>query len=166
VKIDFENFQLEDLLAAAIKSEISSNRIYRAIATQVKNVFLRERLLFLSREEEKHRQALKKLFNELFPAKKVKVPRKDIVPLPEIKIDKEEMLLSDLFQQSMKVEKETAAFYRLLALKFLKKNEQKNLLNYLASMEMGHYRILEIEKQNLEEFEDYQQEIPLIHVGP
>ncbi len=166
MKKDIESFGLDELLLAAIKSEIESNRIYKKVARQVKNAFLKERLIFLAREELKHKIALKKLFQEIFKTAKITLPKKNFVPLPQIILKAETVPLSEIFKQAMKAEKETAQFYHLLAMKFVQKDEHKKLLNYLALMETGHFRIFEIEKDHLEEFEDYQQEIPLIHVGP
>lgn len=166
MKKKISDFSLDQLLTAAIKGEIESNRIYKKVASQVRNAFLKERLLFLAREEMRHKQTLQKLFRELFPGKKAVVPKKSIVPLPEINVKGESIPLSELFKQAMKVEKETAGFYRMLATDFLSRAEHKNLLLYLSSMELGHYRIFELEKDNLLELEEYDQEIPLIHVGP
>jgi len=33
-------------------------------------------------------------------------------------------------------------------------------------MEMGHYRLLELEKEQAEEFEKYDAEFDMMHVGP
>lgn len=40
------------------------------------------------------------------------------------------------------------------------------MIFYVASMEMGHYRLLEIERENAERFEVFEVSWPDIHVGP
>ena len=42
----------------------------------------------------------------------------------------------------------------------------KKMVIYIASMEMGHFKIIEIEKENAEKFEGFNMEWPLMHVGP
>jgi rubrerythrin len=44
--------------------------------------------------------------------------------------------------------------------------DTNKMLKYLASMEMGHYRLLEVEKKNVLEFEYYDQVWPMMHAGP
>lgn len=40
------------------------------------------------------------------------------------------------------------------------------MLIYIAEMEKGHYKLLEIEKENAEKFEAYNIEWPMMHIGP
>jgi rubrerythrin len=42
----------------------------------------------------------------------------------------------------------------------------KKTIEYVATMEMGHYKLLEIEKNNMEQFEDFDVYSPMVHVGP
>ena len=39
-------------------------------------------------------------------------------------------------------------------------------LMYFSTMEIGHYKMLEIERENLEHFEDYDEYWPMMHAGP
>jgi hypothetical protein len=41
----------------------------------------------------------------------------------------------------------------------------KNTIEYIATMELGHYKLLEIEKQNMKKFEDFDVYSPMLHVG-
>ena len=45
-------------------------------------------------------------------------------------------------------------------------SEEQKTLDYFASMEKGHYRLLEVERDEAERAEDYEIEWPMIHVGP
>jgi len=165
-KLDWSRYQLADLLVAAVKSEIDSRDIYLRLGRKVRNAFLRERLAFLAQEEEKHRQSVEKIHHDLFPEQKLVIPVVAVVPLPEIKISNEEVPLSEVLQAAMNAEEIAYHFYRQLALRFDRDDEKKRLLLYFAAMEMGHYRLLEVEQQNAERFEEYGQEQEMIHLGP
>jgi hypothetical protein len=41
----------------------------------------------------------------------------------------------------------------------------KKTIEYIATMEMGHYKLIEIEKDNMKKFEDFDIYLPMIHVG-
>ena len=165
-KMDLSKFALADLLLAAVKSEKDSQGIYTRLAAMVKNAFLQERLNFLALEENKHRQALEKIFRQRFPGRDVIVPDRQIVPLPEIHFGDEEVPLSKIIAQAMKAEQAAHDFYLQLAELFGDDLEKKNLLLYFSMMEMGHYKLLDLEKSNLERLEEFSQEQELIHLGP
>ena len=55
-EVDLKKYTLEELLLAAMKSEIESHTVYTTIADQVKNGLLKDKLKFLAKEEEKHRR--------------------------------------------------------------------------------------------------------------
>jgi len=134
--MDLSIYSLEDLVLAALKSEIEAKAAYTELAESVKNFILKERLNFLAQEEEKHRGLLERLYRKRFPDKELVVPEeKSPVPLPEIQIDMESMPI-------------------------------KKMLHWVASMELGHYLILESERDNARKFEDYDSEWPMMHVGP
>ncbi len=165
-KMDLSKFALADLLLTAVKSEISSQEIYAQLALQVKNAFLQERMNFLAMEEGKHRQALENIFRQRFPGRDIIVPEHPVVPLPEIHISDELVPLSELIAQAMKSEQAAHDFYLQLAELFSDDSEKKNLLLYFSMMEMGHYKLLDLEKSNLERLEEFGQEQELIHLGP
>ena len=66
----------------------------------------------------------------------------------------------------MQAEEIASFFYRQLAERFAADQQKRNLLLYFSQMEMGHYRLLELEKESAERFEEYGQEQEMIHVGP
>ena len=53
--MDLNEFKLEDLLLAAIKSEEESNKLYSKMMKKTKNGLLQDKLEFLAKEEKKHR---------------------------------------------------------------------------------------------------------------
>jgi len=164
--MELKKYALADLLLAAVKSEIESQAIYSRVALRVKNAFLKERLEFLSLEEKKHQRALEDIFRQRFPNQVLAVPEKPVMPLPEIRFRGEQVPLSEIFSQAMNAEQAAHDFYLQLADLFGDDSEKKNLLLYFSMMEMGHYKLLELEKSNLERLEEYGEEQEMIHVGP
>ena len=113
--MDLSNYTLEDLFITAIKSEIDSRRVYATQANRVKNIFLKEKLRFLSAEEEKHRILLEDEFHRKFPGKKIIVPKKSPVPLPELNIPEEELPIADALEKAMEVELAARDYYLSLS---------------------------------------------------
>jgi rubrerythrin len=127
---------------------------------------LKERLTFLANEEEKHRKFFSALYNENYPGKKIVLPAKSPVPLPQITIDSDTMPISKVLEGAMQAEQIAHDFYIGISERFEKKPDVKNMLLYIAAMEMGHFKIIEIERENAEKFEGYNLDYPLMHVGP
>ncbi len=162
--MDLSRFTLEDLLLAAIKSEVESRDIYRKIASSVSNALLKDKFEFLASEEEKHRQFIEGIWKGKFPGKEIRLPDKTPVPLPEIRFSSEEVPLSEIISQSMDAELAAHEFYKSLAERFEDKEIRRNLL-FFSSMEMGHYHLLKLEKENIERFEDWEEYNPMVHIG-
>ncbi len=163
--MDYTKYSVEESILTAIKSEIEAKKVYEQIAEKVDNMMLKDRLLFLAKEEVKHREYFESLFKNLFPDKELKIPEKSPVPLPEIEIDKENILLSEILTKAMEAEMAAFDFYMSLAKKF-DDNETRKMLEYIAYMEKGHYNLLELERKVVESSEDYEIDWPMTHVGP
>ncbi len=163
--MDYKKYSVEDSLLTAIKSEIEAKKVYEQVAAKVDNMMLKDRLLFLAREELKHRKYFESLFKKLFPDKELVLPEKSPVPLPEIKIDKENILLSEILTKAMEAEMIAFDFYMSLSKKF-DDDETRKMLEYIAYMEKGHYNLLELERKVVESSEDYEIDWPMTHVGP
>jgi len=167
VILDIGNFSLEDLILSALKSEIDSKDIYLNLSKNVKNFMLKDKLKFLSDEEEKHRLFFVELYKRSFPNKQMKIPDKTPVPLPEIKFTDEMVRLSDILSQAMNAEKSAKEFYEEISkLYYDKERDTYKAIKYIAMMEDVHYSILEAEKSFVEKFEDVDIEWPMIHIGP
>ena len=164
--LNLDGYELADLLLTAVKSEIDSRKLYSGLSRKVRNAMLRDRFDFLAGEERKHEDFLRKMFGELFPDRNIVVPVKGVVPLPEIRILNELLPLSEVLFAAMKAEEIASIFYRELAERFETDRPRRNMLLYFSQMEMGHYRLLELEKENAERFEEYEQEQEFVHVGP
>jgi len=162
--MELEKFRINELLLVAIKSEIESKDVYTTLAERVKNSVLKERLLFLAGEEEKHRAYLESLYRQKFGDKELKLPEKSDVPLPSVNTS-EERLLSEIIEDAMRIELAAKDFYESLKSRF-EDSKIQAMLQILANMELGHYEILSRELENLKNFENYDQYWPMMHVGP
>jgi rubrerythrin len=165
MSMDLRTFNEEELFLTAIKAETESNKVYSMLADGVKNAFLKDKLKFLAGEEEKHRQFLEKAYSDRFPSNDLELPEKTIVPLPELKVPSETVPVSEVIQSAMDAELAAKDFYLAFAERFGEVQELRRTLEYFASMEDGHYKILEGEKQNIERFEDYDDYWPMMHMG-
>jgi len=163
--MDLNNFQLEDLLLAAIKSEQESNMLYSKMMKKTKNGLLKDKLDFLAKEEKKHRQFIEEIFMNHFPEKELKIPRETPVPLPEIKMT-DETELSVLLNEAMNAEQHASEFYKGLAGRFEEGTKINNTLLYFSDMEIGHYKLLEQEKHSMERYEEDDVYWPMVHAGP
>lgn len=163
--MDISKYTLEDLLLAAIKSEVEAEKVYSKLAESVKNAFLKERLKFLASEENKHKRYIEGIFRKQFGEQEIILPEKTDVPLPEIEIIDENESISLILESAIKAEKAAKEFYEALSERF-DDIEIKNMLKVLAKMEDGHYTILEQELGNVKAFEEYDMVWPLINTGP
>ncbi len=161
--MDLSIHSLEDLLLAALKGEVDSSEVYIKLSERVKNAFLKDKLKFLAGEEEKHKTFIESLYKDNFPNKEIVVPKKTSVPLPEIKLD---VPISEVIKSAMEAEKAAYDFYNALSGKFENDSAIKRTLVYLAIMEMGHYKLLELEKETIDKYEDYDSVWPMVHLGP
>lgn len=164
--MDLRKYRLEDLLLAAMKSEIESNDVYTKMAEQVKNGLLKDKLKFLASEEQKHKTFIEHLFKAKFPKKKILIPKTTPVPLPPLVIPDEDTSISTLLKSAMQAEKSAYEFYQELSKQFTKDEKIRNTLSYFADMELQHYKILEIEKESMDRFEEADVYWDMVHVGP
>ena len=163
--MDLSGFELEDLLLAAIKSEVESKQLYSKMAKKTKNGLLKDKLEFLANEEEKHKNFIEEICMNHFPEKEIVLPKTTPVPLPEVEFS-EDTPMSKLLSQAMDAEQSASNFYKSLAGRFEEGTKFYNILMYFSDMEVGHYKILEMEKESMERFEEGDVYWPMVHVGP
>lgn len=164
--MDLSSYSLEKLFLTGIKSEMESKRVYSTLAGRVKNAFLKDRLLFLAREEEQHRKFIAKIYNDSFPDKEIMVPETTPVPLPEVTIDDEMMPISEVLDRAMDAELAAREFYLSLSGRFPEDSNNWKVLQYFGRMEQGHYEILKVELENARRFEEFDESWEMMHVGP
>ncbi len=163
--MDLGSYSKKEMMMAAIKSEIESRDVYLQLAGKVENGYLSDKLRFIAEEELKHRDYLESIYKMEFQEDVPELPENSPVPLPEVKVDRPYVQASDIMAQAMVAEKAASEFYISLSERF-DEDDIKNTLQYLSKMEIGHYKLLEIEKEYLESEEDYEVEWEMMHVGP
>jgi rubrerythrin len=164
--MDLEKYSMEDVFLSALKSEVEANRIYLLLAKRINNAYMKDKLMFLAGEEAKHRRGIEKLYKKEMKKKKVKLPGTTPVPLPSIKEPSAGTPVSEVLASAMAAEKAAEDFYASFAARFPTGSDQGWLLIYFASMEKGHYQLLENEKALMEKEEYFDTDWPMMHVGP
>jgi rubrerythrin len=164
--MDLDKFSNEQIFLAGIKAETEAKAIYTALAKGIDNAYMKDKMLFLASQEEKHRKGLIRLYKKETKKKDVKVPDETPVPLPSIKPPGKDTLVSEVIASAMNAEKMAEDFYTSFAHRFPTGSEQAYLLLYFASMEKGHYQLLENERTLMEKEEYYDNSFPMMHVGP
>lgn len=128
----------EDILNAAIQSEIEANRFYQQVAERVQDSHLKDMFLTFAREEDKHRRILEGFRSR--PGQAVHFAAapdfhvSETVDEPALSID---MKPKDAIALAMKKEEAAMKHYNQLAAACDEK-EQKDLFLELASMEREH----------------------------
>ncbi|MBU2512788.1 Rubrerythrin [bacterium] len=178
--MDLKKYTKKEIILTALKSEIDAEKAYLELAKRVKNFLLADRLKFLAQEEKKHAVFLKELFKGEFPGEQPKVPDESVIVLPEINIKDESISMSELLEQAKAAEDAAATYYSSMISFFseedqdqpVDENTRQRLENvrdhllYLATMEVGHSRMLETEAEHAREKEHQNMEWDMIHVGP
>jgi rubrerythrin len=159
-----------EVLAAAIRSEIDAADFYGGLLARVQNVLLRQKLEFLVLEEKKHRQILERLHADRYPETGLKVPGKKARAKPAAKIGRSSSVL-DLFRVALEAEKTAEDYYRE-ARGRLADPGSRRILEYLSRVERSHFFMIRSEIDLLSRFpdyydvEDFHLGQDLFHVGP
>ena len=151
----------KEIFGIAVRSELDSKKIYEIMAEKTSNFVLKDKLRFLAREEEKHKELLENLFNKLYPDETLKISEKSLISKRDVGATE----LPELLEKAMESEKIEEKFYRDLA----EKSEYKDILLYLANVEKGHYALLEAEHNMIMQYPDYYHkdwDTEMIHLGP
>jgi rubrerythrin len=164
--MDLKNYEMDDLLLTAIKAEAEAEELYNKLAEKVKGSYVKDKLRFIANEEVKHREFLESVFKVSYPGREIIIPPRSEVPLPDIVIPSGQVAASEIMIKAMEAEKAASDFYLALSEMFSGDDDTRRTLIYLSSMEMGHFNLLEIEKDRLEAEEDYNFEWEMMHVGP
>ena len=65
----------------------------------------------------------------------------------------------------MYAEQAAQDFYNTFSELFEEGSDLRKTLQYFANMELGHYNILKVEKDNMEKYEEYDEYWPMMHIG-
>jgi rubrerythrin len=151
--MNLAKLSIKKLLGMAARAEIDSQKAYKKLAARVTNPLLKEKFSLLAFEEKKHEQYVRGFFRSLYKNKKIEIPKSvDQALLPSV-IIKPSSSLTDILYQATASERSAQDFYHNLAGRF--KAGKKRLLEYLSSVEKGHYMMLKSELVIALNFEDY-----------
>ena len=150
---DITKQSLKELLGVAVRSEIDSNKIYKAWADRLSNPLLKEKFQWLANEEQKHKEILESLFKEMHPDDELQIPGEVPEELMKRITITPSSTLADFLYQAMETEKSAETFYAKLAGRV--EEAKKKILNYLSSVEHSHYMMLKSEYALALAFEDY-----------
>ena len=166
--IDVSSLSVEQALRMALKSEVESEEAYQKLKKMVNNFVIKEKLQFLIKEEKKHQKVLEVLIGKMFPGRESKSVEKSFFPRLSIAL-KEEVFVPDLLELAMNAEKMFEEFYDTLSEEVEERGAQE-ILQYLSSMEHGHYFLLKGEYELCMRDEEYYQredfQYDMVHIGP
>jgi rubrerythrin len=166
--VDIGSLSLEQSLNMALKAEKESETLYSNLRKMVKNFVMKDKLQFLISEEKKHQKVIKALFERLFPGKKPNPKIKSLAPKISLAL-KEENSVIDLLELAMETEKMFEEFYDTLSQEVEERGVHE-ILQYLASMEHGHYSLIKGEYDLCVRDEEYfnrgEFQYDMVHIGP
>jgi rubrerythrin len=166
--VDLTSLSVEKAIAMAVRAETDAAAVYRRLQDLVKNFILKEKLRFLEEEEKKHRALLVTLHKKLAGGREPAESEKSLLPRLALALT-ENPSVPDLLEMAFEAEKTSEEFYDNLAQNVDDRGLQE-ILQYLASMEHGHYFLVKgeydlcLRNEAYYEREDFQYD--MVHIGP
>ncbi len=166
INMNVDEYEFDELLRAAAKSEENSREVYEYLADRMNNFVIKDRFEFLAGEEQKHEEFIRDFYEER-KSEDLTIPDETPVPIPFIRFG-DDIDESEIIEQAMDAEVASRDFYADMA-EMLEKEENEEevkLLSYLSEMEQNHYDILKSELDRVKEFKEFDEYHPGMHVGP
>ena len=151
-----------EIMGLAIKAEVEAGQVYDRLAQKVKNRGLKEKLLFLRGEEQKHRSILEEMYATSFPEVKLLLPPRSLLPKVYIALN-ETTPVPGLLVIAMEWEKLSEEFYADFARR-ARDARGRAVLRHLSKMESSHYHLLQTERDFIAQFPDYY-DVEELHFG-
>lgn len=166
--IDFSSLSVEKALSMAIRSEAEAADAYRKLNSQIRNFMLKEKMRFLEEEEKRHRELLVSIHRKVAGGREPVEAERSLLPALSLSL-KESHTVPDLLEIAMDAEKTAEEFYDGLSQNVDDRGLQE-VLQYLASMEHGHYFLLKGEYDLCQRDEAYYDredfQYDMVHIGP
>lgn len=137
-----------EILGLAIAQEVEAYKRYKLLANKVNNLLVKQKFVSLAHEEKSHREILYKLLQSYTQETKPALPRKAPRLNREIEANRP---IHEIIEIAILKEREAQDFYRE-ASKVAKDPTGKRLLDYLATFEEGHERMLQNELDALTKY--------------
>ncbi|WP_324736762.1 ferritin family protein [Thermococcus sp. SY098] len=139
----------KEVFEIAVNSEIRTKEMYEKLASLVKSDLIKDELMFLANEEDKHRRIVEKI-REKLGSEETEPKKVDIEIIDEFKviaekmgdaIQKQDTEITEVYEIAMQAELVSEKLYKELA-RYAATEKTKLLLEMLADMEKNHYNIL------------------------
>ena len=139
----------KEVFEIAANAEIRAREAYEKMASLTTSDIIKDELLFLAKEEDKHREIIEKMA-EKFEGSRTEPKKIDINVMGEFKVIAERMVevvrkpevnLDEVYEISMQAELVSERLYKELA-GYAATEKTKLVLEMLADMERNHYSIL------------------------
>jgi rubrerythrin len=166
--VDVSLMSVEKALSMAAKSETDAAEAYIKLQSMVRNFILKDKLKFLAEEEKKHQKLLREIHKKVTGGKEPPETEKSLTPRLALALQ-EKSTVTDLLELAMDAEKISEEFYDALS-QNVEERGLREILQYLASMEHGHYFLLKgeyelcLKDEAYYDREDFQYD--MVHIGP
>ncbi|ACS90920.1 hypothetical protein TSIB_1871 [Thermococcus sibiricus MM 739] len=157
----------KEVFEIALNAEIKAKEAYEKMASLVKSDIIRDELLFLAKEEDKHRQIIEKMA-EKFKESEGEPKKIEIEVMGEFKVIAEKMAeaikkpdfnLDEVYEIAMEAELVSEKLYKELA-SYGANEKTKFVLKMLADMERQHFNILKKQYEYIMQYPDvYKEEL-------
>ena len=157
----------KEVFEIAVNAEIRAKEAYEKLASVTKSDIIRDELLFLAREEDKHREIIEKMA-EKFEGGRTGPKKIDIDVMGEFKVIAEKMAeaikkpdinVDEVYEVAMEAELVSEKLYKELA-GYAATDNTRLILEMLADMELNHYNILKKQYDYIMRYPDiYKEEL-------
>lgn len=137
-----------EIIGLAIAQEVIAYKRYQLFALRVKNPLVKEKFHSLAREEKSHREMLYKMLQHYTGEEKPPLSRKAPRLNKEVEVNRP---LHEILQDAIEKERDAQKFYAEAARRATDPTG-KRLLEYLATFEEGHERVLQVEYDSIAKY--------------
>ena len=163
------NLTAIEIVGVATRAEIDAHLFYIEMSKRIKNQIVKERILTLAAEEQRHERILKNLLRQWTGENDPPVPKDSLFPLNTLINDG--MTHARVLETAIELERAAAKRY-IEASRAAQDDSGRRQLEYLAEFERIHERILASELEALKKDEGWFEEDTIpgsdrpIHLGP
>lgn len=154
-----------EVFEIAASAEIRAKEAYEKLASIIKSDIIRDEILFLAREEDKHREIIEKMA-ERFIGERTEPRKINVEVMGEFQIIAEKMgeairkpdiNVDEIYEVAMQAELVSEKLYRELAA-YAATEKTKLILEMLANMEQNHYSIIRKQYEYITRYPDIYKE--------
>jgi rubrerythrin len=164
-----KNLTAIEIVGVATRAEIDAHKFYIEMAKRIRNKVVKERILTLASEEQRHGRILKNLLKQWTGEDNPPIPEKGPFQLSELIGD--DMSHEKVLETAIELER-TAAKRYIEASRIAQDDSGRRQLEYLSEFERTHERILVSELEALKKDKDWFEEDTFpgsdrpVHLGP